>query len=70
MIVQVGGMGRVVVVVGFGASRTAYATTTQEILEQEDIEIGVPEDASHVCSYDSKTPTNVLLDPYGRWVVS
>lgn len=62
-------MGRVVVAVDFGTSRTAYATT-QEKLEQEEIEIGVPEGAGHVCAYDAKTPTNVLLDPYGRCVVS
>ena len=62
-------MGRIVVAVDFGTSRTAYATT-QEGLEQEDIEIGVPEGAGHVSVHDAKTPTNVLLDPQGRWVVS
>ena len=62
-------MGRIVVAVDFGTSRTAYATT-QEGLEQEDIEIGVPEGAGHVSVHDAKTPTNVLLDPYGQRVVS
>ena len=62
-------MGRIVVAVDFGTSRTAYATT-QEGLEQEDIEIGVPEGAGHVSVHDAKTPTNVLLDANGRWVVS
>ena len=62
-------MGRIVVAVDFGTSRTAYATT-QEGLEQEDIEVGVPEGAGHVSVHDAKTPTNVLLDPQGRCVVS
>ena len=62
-------MGRIVVAVDFGTSRTAYATS-QEGLEQEDIEIGVPEGAGHVSIHDAKTPTSVLLDPQGRKVVS
>ena len=62
-------MGRIVVAVDFGTSRTAYATT-QEGLEQEDIEIGVPEGAGYVSVHDAKTPTNVLLYPYGQLVVS
>lgn len=62
-------MGRVVVAVDLGTSRTAYATT-HEGLEPEDIEVETPEGAGHVSVHDSKTPTDVLFDGDGQCVLS
>ncbi|CAD7698479.1 unnamed protein product [Ostreobium quekettii] len=60
---------KVVVAVDFGTTRTAYATTQQGLAE-DDIEVRVPAGASNLCTYDSKTPSNVLIDMEGQKAIA
>lgn len=59
----------IVVAIDFGTSRTAYAWT-QEGIEDQDIEVGVPEGSGHLSVHDAKTPTNVLLEHNASRVVA